>query len=558
MSRFLRITASGNKSVLERCISELERFRARVKVEIVNSGERPRLSEYVDSELADWQNGLKALLSNPLFKKVGHFAGLRCESLVLHNRLGYSGVYRVWQQLRLYLDILGTQTSISMKSVSELYEVWCLLEIRRQILELGFEEVKYREPSLKKTGVEVVLGEDGFGAAFEFERGTRGDGNLIRLRLAHEPVFGAHQNGRNIGHPFSWIQQQKPDIVLEAQFLNEEKVYWVFDAKYRVELDGRFVKQLEGGDYDLCSNSSADNTSPPHEAGPASKYSGDRAPEDGINQMHRYRDAILLREGAGSNATRLKRPVIGACVLYPGWFSEDFQANGRNPYQDAIDAIGIGAFPVLPGCQNKWLQEFLGRQIGNKDSLGLISPAPDEQLGQQFARIAPVGLNLIRGNRLVFVAHVGPDRRPDYLQSFEEGTAKWFHVREYTLARGEITAALLEDVTHCAVAVAVPDTQRSVVRYVYDVRSIRRLDRSEISSEQAGTDRPGGSGAYWLFELGASKSRKAPIDYPVVGPFRSWVADYDIFMKALSWDKIPSRYNSCTNPEIRSAPDLSA
>ena len=42
--------------------------------------------------------------------------------------------------LYLYLDLFGSHAAISMKSVAELYEVWCLLEVRRLLLTLGFIE----------------------------------------------------------------------------------------------------------------------------------------------------------------------------------------------------------------------------------------------------------------------------------------------------------------------------------------------------------------------------------------------------------------------------------
>jgi len=84
---------------------------------------------------------LEQLLNRPLFAEVGSYDGQSSESLVLHQRDGYSGVYRIWQELKLYLDVFGQDAAISMKSIAELYEVWCFLEVRRLLLTLGFEEV---------------------------------------------------------------------------------------------------------------------------------------------------------------------------------------------------------------------------------------------------------------------------------------------------------------------------------------------------------------------------------------------------------------------------------
>ncbi len=88
-------------------------------------------------------------------------------------------------------------------------------------------------------------------------RHVRADG--IKIRLAHEPVF-SNTKDPAFGKIYSWTTVQKPDIFLEATFLKGEKVQWIFDAKYRIADDGN---------------------------------GADRAPDDAINQMHRYRDALI-------------------------------------------------------------------------------------------------------------------------------------------------------------------------------------------------------------------------------------------------------------------------
>ncbi|MGB1831420.1 MAG: nuclease domain-containing protein, partial [Flavobacteriaceae bacterium] len=44
----------------------------------------------------------------------------------------------------------------------------------------------------------------------------------------------------------SWTTVQKPDIYLEAEFPDKEKIVWLFDAKYRVE-----EKEVNGRAMDL-------------------------------------------------------------------------------------------------------------------------------------------------------------------------------------------------------------------------------------------------------------------------------------------------------------------
>ena len=90
---------------------------------------------------------------------------------------------------------------------------------------------------------------------------------------------------------------------------------WIFDAKYRI----------------------ADNSN---------GTDSDKAPDEAINQMHRYRDALIYINQANDGELEKSRPILGAFVLYPGWFDE---ADTSNPYQDAIEAVGIGGFPLLRG-----------------------------------------------------------------------------------------------------------------------------------------------------------------------------------------------------------------
>ena len=219
------------KMVLIRCSQDITRFKKRAEQDSL-SPERGRLSESFFAELDNWKRPLDQLLNRPLFAEVGTFDGQASESLVLHQRDGYAGVYRIWQELKLYLDLFGRHASISMKSVAELYEVWCLLEMRRLLLALGFTEKTHHRALLKDNGFEKNL-IDGIGAAFHLERA---DG--INIRLAHEPVF-RRTNAPSFGKIYSWTTVQKPDIFLEATFPDKERVQWIFDAKYRIADDGK-------------------------------------------------------------------------------------------------------------------------------------------------------------------------------------------------------------------------------------------------------------------------------------------------------------------------------
>ncbi|MCB5197214.1 DUF2357 domain-containing protein [Deefgea salmonis] len=503
-SRRLSVDTAENRfirMVLEHCSRSLARFSASAQRH--NSApDQERISSAFFSELAQWQQQISQQLAHPLFGEVGEFDGMARESLVLHQRAGYAGVYRVWQQLKLYLDLFGHNASVSVKPISELYEVWCLLEICRQLQELGFIEQESSKALLREKNTEKEL-IDGMGASFVF---NRTDG--IKLRLAHEPIF--KKPGSKYDRIYSWNAIQKPDIVLEATFTNGESIIWIFDAKYRVEIDKKTDKDI--------------------------------APDDALNQMHRYRDALIhLGEPIDGIAPK-SRPVVGAYVLYPGWHT-DQNDPATNPYHAAIEAVGIGAFPALPGQANQWLATFLLDHLGSKpSSIEYRIEAPDEHLARDSVRIAPSGLQLRRSAELVLVAKTGGSRTSEYLEGFRNGTARWYHIPAETLEKQQIPATVIADLSHCAIAAKTTDG-KTAIRYMFDIRSVRQVNRAEISAEQAGTTKAAGTGKYWLFELGAAHGQPDFIELDKARKFNFWIIERPQLSSAKEWDTAPSRYD---------------
>ena len=66
----------------------------------------------------------------------------------------------------------------------------------------------------------------------------------------------------------------------------------------------------------------------------------DVPPEDAINQMHRYRDAIYYKD---YDANALKKKIIGGYILFPG----DGEPNdvAVSKFYKTIKEVNIGAFP---------------------------------------------------------------------------------------------------------------------------------------------------------------------------------------------------------------------
>lgn len=497
-NRFIKMAVSRSKRQLAEFEQKLRQGN--------QAPERQRLSDSFLNELHSWQQPLQKVLSQSFLKEVGAYAGLSRESLVLQQKTGYSAVYRVWQELKFYLDVFGNQSSISMKSVAEIYEVWCFLCLK-QILEhdLGFELVENAAAELKQNDFfEYSFKEDGMRGAFRFKRA---DG--VTARLAHEPIFN------KAGKIRSYLVSQKPDIVLEVTLpksassksdSSEEKQFiWLFDAKYRIKTD---KSRFDDSSEDIKST--------------------DYVPDDAINQMHRYRDALIrlseprLTESSSSSIagqpTKKSRPVFGAFALYPGFFDQDKQ---QNPYAAAIEEVGIGAFALLPSqteygySGHQWLLEFLQAQIGmapntqtgqGNEAMYPVAGMAERLYVQEAARIPYYGMCQVLYPDLTLTAALGPQKGRDqsYLENFENGVAQWYHIKVTAIKQLEdkIGFHIAEEIRY--LALATPSTQNAgtkAIAKVWPVKRVAILPRCSITAEQAGKT-VDSSELYYLFQLG--------------------------------------------------------
>jgi hypothetical protein len=432
--------------------------------------ENQLLSGAFIGQLGTWKDSLDRLRSRPFFREIGPYSDNGRESLVLHNRLGYSRVYRIWQKLKLYLDVLGNGAAISLKSMDELYEVWCFLAIKDMLVdELGFIETHSSSAKLRHGFFEKQL-IDGRQAAFEFSTSSG-----VYVRLSHEPQFT--RRGGNDGLS-SFTTAQKPDIFLEADFPDGSRLSWIFDAKYRIAEDAEEL---------------------------------DKVPDDAINQMHRYRDALIYRQGNSGGHWSKSRPVFGAFALYPGAVDEQ---SSSNRYDEWIREVGIGAFPLLPGSSNGWLREFLRSRLqysGNK--VADAEMFTDRLYAESPARIPVRGMKQVRHEGLTALIKTGSRRSrvPDYYEAFEKGEAKWMHVRMKAVGQEERNA--LDEMRYAVPCYELPNgTLRG--EWCYPVLSAEVVERDRISAIQSGSreNNPSNTRDYLLIELGASFRLDVPVD----------------------------------------------
>lgn len=474
------------KMVVIQCKRNLETMAQKLEEHNRKDGTSyARLSQHFLNELKEWQQPLIKMERHSFLKEVGNFTEQHRESLVLQQKTGYSTVYKVWQELKYYLDIFSKHSTVSMKSVAETYEVWCFLEIRTILLEeLSFQEKEQQKTKLKLNGYFELQLKDGLtgAGAFEFERA---DG--LKAKLAHEPVF--RRAGKYIR---SFGVTQKPDILLEVTFPDGKTCIWLFDAKYRIKTqNNRYdVDDIDCKDY---------------------------VPDDAINQLHRYRDALIRvdeQKGAGSKS----RPVFGAFALYPGFYDQDKDVN---PYQLMIAEVGIGAFAMLPsadGKNNSWLKAFLQQKLGTGVNTYTTESIRDELYVGEAARIPYSGMKQVLHHDLVLISKLGESREQVYIDNFNNGLAKWFHipVSVFDQKFGKHIAQELRYLSVIGGGKSSPE-----ITMFYRIKKASLSQRDDISSKQAGIDvSKVGEKQYWLFELGEAIPLKQTIQCGGTSGFR--------------------------------------
>ncbi len=372
------------------------------------------------AEMREMLDTLKHLQRNPFFRTVGRFKGLNQESLVLQKATGYSQVYRTWNLLRRSYSLNDGLYRLQSKDIATLYEIWCFIEVSHIVKELlGTDVDAEHRNRMEMNGL------------FTWELG-KGEHSRILFKkdgvelaeLVYNPKHTDKENDRismeNLVVP---TVPQKPDIVLQLtknDLQKNMKMTYLFDAKYRIE--GR----VNGVDT---------------------------PPDDAINQMHRYRDAIYYKEHATSE---LKKEVIGGYILFPG---DGNKAEVEvSKFYKTIDEVNIGAFPLRPKDKEnrELLVKFIKSLINTKSSTTISNVIPQK------------GAFVEVGNR-VLIGIVKPSNRKGYYEDFENGCATLY----YTGPKFSSTIALHN------LHFFIPYIKEKGIRDVYEIVKIRTIKGSE-------------------------------------------------------------------------------
>lgn len=396
---------------------------------------------------------LKRLQHHPFFRTIGRFKGISQESLVLQKATGYSQVYRTWNLLRRAYSLNDGLYRLQTKDIATLYEIWCFIEVSHIVkaqLHLDDEDVEHRN-RMEMNGI------------FSWELG-KGEHSRILFRkdgvelaeLVYNPKNADKEND-NVGMKDLVVPTvpQKPDIVLQLtknDLLQGMKMTYLFDAKYRIDGKDKGV---------------------------------DVPPEDAINQMHRYRDAIYYKD---YDANALKKEVIGGYILFPG----DGEPNdvAVSKFYKTIKEVNIGAFPLRPkDVENrKLLENFIDELIHTKSYETIAHVIPQK------------GAYVEVGNR-VLIGLVKEDNR--LFQTFMDGTATLY----YSGKQFPTTIALQD------LHFFMPYIKGKGIRDVYEIVKVRTITGKE--AKQTDEDDADSKALRLAFELRYVRKQYAefqPID----------------------------------------------
>lgn len=379
-------------------------------------------SDVMKSDMQTTLTMLKHLQQNPFFRTVGNYKGMSQESLILQKATGYSQVYRTWTLLHRSYSLNDGIYRLQTKDIATLYEIWCFIEVShivKEKLNLSDEDVDHSNRMEMNGLFTWDLGKG------EHSRILFKKGGIELAELIYNPKNSEREN-ISIGIK-DWTVPtvtQKPDIVLQltkSDLQEGLKMTYLFDAKYRI--DGK------------------------------DKNGVDVPPEDAINQMHRYRDAIYYKD---YQTNSLKKEIIGGYILFPGDGEPADVAVSK--FRKTIDEVNIGAFPLRPkDAHNRLLlEQFIEELIQNKSY-------------ETISKVIPQKGTLLKVPNRLLIGLVENSLLSGYTQSFLDGNATIY----YTGPKFPTTISL-HDLHYF-----IPYIKNEGVRDIYEIVRVRTITSKE-------------------------------------------------------------------------------
>lgn len=238
-------------------------------------------------------------------------------SLQLLKLPGYREAYKYCLALSLGLRIEGGPLQLSVKDLSLLYEYWCYLALLRLISEETGQQIPVKEMfAVQQNGLRVLL--------------NRGKEQRVCFTSDEDGRITASYNPSFRGE--AMLIPQRPDMVVTLEKKDWPAMHLVLDAKYRLDDSPDYINRYKS-------------------AGP---------PEDALNSMHRYRDAILEFQSRSDGSSVQRRTVVQAAAVFPGGVT-------KVPFYEsklwkALRQIGVGALPFLP-ANKEYVREWLRSRL---------------------------------------------------------------------------------------------------------------------------------------------------------------------------------------------------
>jgi hypothetical protein len=420
-----------------------------------------RMSDEFRADLAQIEKEFSFITHHPFFKQISEFRGLKQESLVLQKASGYSSLFRSWIILKRGIDFLDGVNKIELKNIADLYQIWCFIEMKNMI-----QKILRTEP--KEINLAEIL-VDGFTIQLRSGRNSKvsfkkDNGDLVEL--FHELKYTTNKITDNT---LSHTVNQEPDLVLRItkNDLNEHLQFtYLFDAKYRLVSDDK----EDGMDY---------------------------PPDDAINQMHRYRDAIFYQDNL--EISKPKKEVIGAYVLFPG---ADNAGKVKHLYfQKSIGKVNIGAYPLIPGDKksrnSSLLKDFLETILSAKESLNILNEDIIPYKAMKYEDPDP----------FVLVGFLSGDNQKRY---FTSGHAKVYHIPVYRRNGSINTIRNLDKLKYFCPVI------NGVTEY-YEITDIKVIPRKDIFDKTEVEMFRDDDASYFVFTLNNKKHLTNMIESAVGG-----------------------------------------
>jgi hypothetical protein len=344
--------------------------------------ERPERANKIITELDSIEKLIVRLSKLEPFENINGLPPTGFASIQLLSAPGYRDAYQACSILALGLRIEGGPLRLSVKDLNLLYEYWCYIALLRIVSDILGKPIQSSELlTIQQRGLQILL-QKGRQCNVKFDTETKRS-----ITLTYNPKF----SGEN------YLVPQQPDILMTMEDPGWPKLQLLFDAKYRIDTTQHYKDQ----------------------------YGTSGPPEDALNVLHRYRDAILEKDGIRSESKKSKRSVVQAAVLFPSHDSQQNQFSQSRLWK-SLDKLGVGAVPLLPG-ETKYLEEWLTAVLhhGGWDLAERVIPhiASDQLMNWRIAAseivlVAPLRsdneqahLEWIRNNQLYYMPLLKQQRR---------------------------------------------------------------------------------------------------------------------------------------------------